>query len=74
MWPGPRTGEGIGMQIERPPSSPRIPGRVEVWLFAAMAALGLLGFMSTLSSGDIPGVIAGEEFKDPANPQPGQEQ
>jgi len=29
--------------------------RLEVWLFLAMMALGLLGFMSTLSGGEPPG-------------------
>jgi len=29
--------------------------RLEVWLFLAMMALGLLGFMSTLSGGEAPG-------------------
>jgi hypothetical protein len=36
--------------------------RAEVWLFAAIAAAGLLGFMSTLSSGDIRGEATGDEL------------
>jgi hypothetical protein len=36
--------------------------RAEVWLFAAIAAAGLLGFMSTLSSGDIRGEANGDEL------------
>jgi hypothetical protein len=42
--------------------SPRGLNRMEVWLFATIAALGLLGFMSTLSSGDIRGEGSGDEF------------
>jgi hypothetical protein len=42
--------------------------RLEVWLFLAMMALGLLGFMSTLSGGEAPG---GEETGAPVHaPQP----
>lgn len=36
--------------------------RGEVWLFAAITAAGLLGFMSTLSSGDIRGEASGDEL------------
>lgn len=36
--------------------------RAEVWLFAAIAAAGLLGFMSTLSSGDVRNEASGDEF------------
>jgi hypothetical protein len=75
MWPLPRVAEGgIGMKIERSSSSYRIPGRIEVWLFAAIAAVGLLGFISTLSSGDIPSPVARGEFKAPAYVQPEQEE
>jgi len=40
--------------------------RLEVWLFLAMMALGLLGFMSTLSGGEAPG---GEESEAPVPAQ-----
>jgi hypothetical protein len=40
--------------------------RLEVWLFLAMMALGLLGFMSTLSGGEAPG---GEESGSPVTAQ-----
>jgi hypothetical protein len=40
--------------------------RLEVWLFLAMMALGLLGFMSTLSGGEAPG---GEELGAPVPAQ-----
>lgn len=40
--------------------------RLEVWLFLAMMALGLLGFMSTLSGGEAPG---GEESGAPVPAQ-----
>jgi hypothetical protein len=36
--------------------------RAEVWLFAAIAAAGLLGFMSTLSSGDVRGEASSDEL------------
>ncbi len=36
--------------------------RAEVWLFAAIAAAGLLGFMSTLSSSDVRGEASGDEL------------
>jgi hypothetical protein len=36
--------------------------RAEVWLFAAIAAAGLLGFMSTLSPGDVRGEASGDEL------------
>jgi hypothetical protein len=40
--------------------------RLEVWLFLAMMALGLLGFMSTLSGGEAP---EGEESGAPVPAQ-----
>jgi hypothetical protein len=40
--------------------------RLEVWLFLAMMALGLLGFMSTLSGGEVP---EGEESGTPVPAQ-----
>jgi len=36
--------------------------RAEVWFFAAIAAVGLLGFMSTLSSSDLRGEASGDEL------------
>jgi hypothetical protein len=36
-------------------------GRIEVWLFVAIAMIGLLGFMSTLTTGDVLGPPGGEE-------------
>lgn len=62
------------MDMERSSSSYRIPGRIEVWLFAAIAAVGLLGFISTLSGGDISSQVVGEEVKSPAYSQPEQEE
>jgi hypothetical protein len=40
---------------------------MEVWLFAAIAAVGLLGFMSTLSTSDVHGLGGGEEATASAN-------
>jgi len=34
-------------------SGPRGRSRVEVWLFIAVSLVGLLGFMSSLSTGDV---------------------
>jgi hypothetical protein len=46
---------------------PRRSRRLEIWLFLAMLAAGLLGFMSTLSEGDN---LGGGEFEAPVRPQP----
>ena len=37
--------------------------RVEVWLFVVISVLGLLGFMSTLSTSDVRGLPSSEESK-----------
>ena len=64
-------GDGPGMIMEsgNPTPEPRGRSRVEVWLFIAIALVGLLGFMSSLSTGDAQGV-AGEESQAAAYAQP----
>ncbi|MGD0266803.1 MAG: hypothetical protein ABSD47_17880 [Candidatus Methylomirabilota bacterium] len=49
---------------------PRGRSRVEVWLFIAIALVGLLGFMSSLSTGDAQGVAGGEGSQAAAYAQP----
>jgi hypothetical protein len=39
-------------ETEYPMSNPRKRSRIEVWLLIVVSLIGLLGFMSTLSSGD----------------------
>ena len=50
------------MDAEKVQGSARGLNRVEVWLFVAISALGLLGFMSTLSTSDVHGLASSEEF------------
>jgi hypothetical protein len=38
-------------------------GRIEAWLFAAISAAGLLGFMNTLSTSDVHGVAGSDESR-----------
>ena len=38
-------------------------GRMEAWLFAAISAAGLLGFMNTLSTTDVHGVAGSDESR-----------
>jgi hypothetical protein len=51
------------MESGNPMSEPRGRNRVEVWLFIAISLVGLLGFMSSLSTGDAQGVAGSEESK-----------
>jgi len=51
-------------------SEPRGWSRVEVWLFIAVSLIGLLGFMSSLSSGDVQETAGGEGSKTAAYVQP----
>lgn len=44
-------------------SEPRGRSRVEVWLFIAVSLVGLLGFMSSLSTGDVQEAAGGEDSK-----------
>jgi hypothetical protein len=46
-------------ETENPRSKPRKWSRIEVWLLIVGSLVGLLGFMSTLSSGDAQGVAGG---------------
>ena len=52
-------------EAESPGSNSRRKSRLEVWFFVAVSLIGLLGFMATLSTGDIEGV-AGSEASRPA--------
>ncbi|MBI2114930.1 MAG: hypothetical protein HYT85_07610 [candidate division NC10 bacterium] len=52
-------------EAESPGSNPRKKNRLEVWLFVAVSLVGLLGFMATLSTGDVEG-MAGSEKSRPA--------
>jgi hypothetical protein len=58
------------MEIENPISQPRRRSRIEVWLFVAVALIGLLGFMASLSTGDVQEATGGEESKAAAVAQP----
>lgn len=58
------------MESANPMSEPRGRSRVEVWLFIAIALVGLLGFMSSLSTGDAQGVAGSEESQAAAYAQP----
>ncbi len=49
------------MQTESPVREPRGLSRLEVWLFVAVSLVGLLGFMATLSTGDVEGTAGSEE-------------
>ena len=44
-------------------SEPRGRSWVEVWLFVAVSLVGLLGFMSSLSTGDVQEVAGSEDAK-----------
>jgi hypothetical protein len=57
-------------QPENRMSEPRGWSRVEVWLFIAVSLIGLLGFMSSLSSGDVQETAGGEGSKTAAYAQP----
>ena len=48
---------------ENPGSRPRRKSHLEVWFFVAVSLIGLLGFMATLSTGDVEGMAAGEEVR-----------
>lgn len=50
-------------EAESPGSRPRRKSRLEVWFFVAVSLVGLLGFMATLSTGDVEGMAAGEEVR-----------
>ena len=52
-------------EAESPGSNSRRKSRLEVWFFVAVSLVGLLGFMATLSTGDVEGV-AGSEASRPA--------
>jgi hypothetical protein len=58
------------MESGNPMSGPRKRSWVEVWLFLAISLVGLLGFMSSLSTGDAQGVAGSEESKAAAYAQP----
>jgi hypothetical protein len=57
-------------EIENPISPPRGRSRIEVWLFIAVALVGLLGFMASLSTGDVQETAGGEDSKAAAVAQP----
>ena len=46
-------GNAMAKELEDATSEPRGWSRVEVWLLIAISLIGLLGFMSSLSSGDV---------------------
>lgn len=48
---------------ESPGSTPRRKSRLEVWFFVAVSLVGLLGFMATLSTGDVEGMAGGQESR-----------
>ncbi|HXZ44537.1 MAG TPA: hypothetical protein VEH53_06880 [archaeon] len=58
------------MEIENPISQPRRRSRIEVWLFIAVALVGLLGFMASLSTGDVQETAGGQDSKATAVAQP----
>ncbi len=58
------------MEIENAVSQPRGRSRIEVWLFIAVALVGLLGFMASLSTGDIQETAGGDDSKAAAVAQP----
>jgi hypothetical protein len=66
----PREEQVMVMDIENPISQPRGRSRIEVWLFVAVALIGLLGFMASLSTGDVQEATGGEESKAAAVAQP----
>lgn len=51
------------METEHPLREPRGLSRLEVWLFVAVSLVGLLGFMATLSTGDVEGTAGSEDTK-----------
>lgn len=51
------------MEHENPTSQTRGRRRIEVWLFIAASLIGLLGFMASLSTGDVQEVASGEDSK-----------
>lgn len=57
------------MEPENRMLEPRGRSRVEVWLFIAVSLVGLLGFMSSLSTGDVQEVAGGEDSKPAAYAQ-----
>jgi hypothetical protein len=61
---------GMVVESRNPVAEPRRRSRVEVWLFIAISLVGLLGFMSSLSTGDAQGVAGGEEPRAAAYAQP----
>jgi hypothetical protein len=48
-------------ETENPMSTPRRRSRIEVWLLIIASLIGLLGFMSTLSSGDDQEIAVGAD-------------
>ncbi len=50
-------------EAESPGSEPRRKSHLEVWFFVAVSLVGLLGFMATLSTGDVEGMASGEELR-----------
>ena len=55
---------------ENPISEPRGWSRVEVWLFIAVSLVGLLGFMSSLSTGDTQETAGSEDSKTAVHARP----
>jgi hypothetical protein len=53
-----------------PMTEPRRRSRIEVWLFIAVALIGLLGFMSSLSTGDVQEAAGSGDSKTTAYAQP----
>jgi hypothetical protein len=66
----PREEQVMVMELENPISQPRGRSRIEVWLFIAVALIGLLGFMASLSTGDIQETAGGDDSKAAAIAQP----
>ncbi len=58
------------MEPENPTSQPRGRRRIEVWLFIAVSLIGLLGFMASLSTGDVQEAVSGDDSKTAAVAQP----
>jgi len=54
------------METENPMSKSQGRSRIEVWLLIAVSLVALVGFMSTLSSGDAQ-EVAGSEDSQPAD-------
>ena len=50
-------------EAESPGSNSRRKSRLEVWFFVAVSLIGLLGFMATLSTGDVEGVAGSKELR-----------